>query len=429
MDRGMDKMTAQTAKATESAIPTPKIWTDQGIKAIKDTRPHRIDKCLYIRGSVSGSKRWVFRWRKDGKLRDMGLGSYGKAADQVSLAEARQLAVKYRAIVKAGKDPIHERDMELASNAPDQVPSFTECREQYIKTHAPSWSNPKHRQQWENTLKTYAEPVLGKLPVNLIGDDHVFDVLDAIWLEKTETAVRVRGRMEKVLAWAEAKGYRKGLPNPARRDGPLAHRLPAASKVKKVQHHKSLAYPELNPFIKELRKQSGVAAKALEFTILTAARTGEVIGAEWSEFDLDTGVWTVPAERMKANKPHRVPLSDPALKIVTAQQGQHETWVFPGAREGKHLSNMAMLEMLKGMSKDFTVHGFRASFKNWAAEQTNFPRQVVEFALAHVNKDTTEAAYLHSDLLEKRVPLMDQWEKHVNRKPPKGNVVAIKAKA
>jgi len=425
MDRGMDRMAAQAPTSTKPTIPTSKNWTDQGIKAITGTKPYRVDRCLYIRASDSGTKRWVFRWRKDGKLRDMGLGSYGKAEDQVSLAEARQLAAKYRAVVKQGKDPIIERDRELASNAPDKVPTFADCREQYIKAHSPSWSNPKHRQQWENTRKTYAEPLIGKLPVNQVDDDHVFSVLDAIWLTKTETAVRLRGRIEKVLAWAEAKGYRKGLPNPARRNGPLAVSLPKPSKIKKVKHHKSLTYPNVNAFIKDLRKQKGVSARAMEFTILTAARTGEVIGAQWSEIDFDSRVWTIPAERMKANKDHRVPLSDAAMKIISGQQGLHETWIFPGVRKGKHLSNTAMLELLKGMEKDFTVHGFRSTFKNWAAEQTNFPRQVVEFALAHVNKDTTESAYLHSDLLEKRVPLMDRWAKYCQTKAAKGSVTQI----
>ena len=429
MDKGMDTMAAHGSTAAKPPIPTSKNWTDQGIKSLKDPKPYRVDRCLYIRVSDTGAKRWVFRWRKDGKLRDMGLGSYGKAADQVTLADARQLAAKYRAFVKEGKDPIIERDREKAANSPDDVPTFSGCREAYIKAHAPAWSNPKHAQQWTNTLKTYAEPVIGKLPVNLVDDDHVYSILDAIWLDKTETAVRLRGRIERVLAWAEAKGYRKGLPNPARRDGPLAIALPKPSKIKKVQHHKSLPYPELNPFMKELRQQNGVAASALEFTILCCARTGETIGAEWSEFDLDTKVWTVPAERMKAKKPHRVPLSEAAIKVVEAQQGQDEKWVFPGLREGKHLSNMAMLSLLKDMGKDFTVHGFRSSFKNWAAERTNFPRQVVEFAMAHVNKDTTEAAYLHSDLLEKRLPLMDKWAKHCNTKPIKATVTKLKSKA
>ena len=421
-------MAAQTALKAKSGIPTAKNWTNQGIKALSGPKPYRVDRCLYIRVSDGGNKRWIFRWRKDGKLRDMGLGSYGPKADQVSLAEARKLAEKYRAVVKQGKDPIIERDRALAANAPDKVPTFTECRKAYITAHSPGWSNPKHVQQWTNTLKTYAEPTMGKLPVNLINDEHVFAVLDAIWLTKTETAVRLRGRIEKVLAWAEAKGYRKGLANPARRNGPLSVALPAPSKIRKVKHHKSLPYPALNPFINELRDQKGIAPRALEFSILTATRTGEIIGAEWSEVDFDSAVWTIPAERMKANKAHRVPLTDAALKVLKEQQELHDKWVFPGTREGKHLSNMAMLELLKGMEKDFTVHGFRSTFKNWAAERTNFPRQVVEFALAHVNRDTTEAAYLHSDLLEKRAPLMDQWAKHVNRTPPKGNIVSIKAK-
>ncbi len=423
-------MAPTTATKVKTAIPTSKNWTDQGIKALKVAKLYRIDRCLYLRVNERG-RYWIFRWRDrhTGKLRDLGLGFLGKLDDQFTLAEARVEAAKWRAVVKAGKDPIKERATSIKANAPDNVPTFAECREKYIKAHSPGWSNPKHVQQWTNTLKTYAEPTLGKLPVNLIDDEHVFAVLDAIWLTKTETAVRLRGRMEKVLAWAEAKGYRKGMMNPARRDGPLAVALPKPSQIRTVKHHASLPYPELNPFIKELRKQSGVSAKALEFTILTAARTGETIAAEWSEIDFDSAVWTVPAERMKAKKAHRVPLSDAALKVLKAQQGQHEKWIFPGIREGKHLSNTAMLELLKDMKTPVTVHGFRSSFKNWAAERANFPRQVVEFSLAHVNKDTTEAAYLHSDLLEKRVPLMDQWSKHVNKTPPKGNVVTIKAKA
>ena len=428
-------MTANLSATPESAIPTkPKNWTSQAIKALTGPKLYGVAQCLYIRVSESGAKHWVFRWRSDGTLRDMGIGSFGrgvgKGEDEIGLAEARDLARKYRKQVKDGGNPITERKKLKAEQkaAAGKIPTFTQAVTKYISLHKAGWKNPKHVAQWQSTLTTYAGPVIGDLYVNEITEDHIIKILETIWVTKTETASRLRGRLERVLDWATARKYREGL-NPARWKGNLDASFPKPSDLKKVTHHKSLPYPEIHGFIKELDKQSGVAAAAIKFTILTAARTGETIGAKWSEIDFDAAVWTVPPERMKArknsNKPHKVPLSAAAIKVLKGQQGQDETFVFPGIQEGKHMSNMAMLELLKGLKKDFTVHGFRSAFRTWAAEQTNFPRQVCEMALAHVNKDKVEDAYLDSDLLEKRVPLMDQWAKHCSRAPPKDNVVAI----
>lgn len=399
-------------------------WTHTGIKSLTDAKPHRVDKCLYIRVSDSGHKRWVFRWRDrtNSRLRDMGLGSF----PDVSLADAKAAASEHRKQIREGFDPIAERQRLTAEikAAAGKIPSFSEACEAYISAHEAGWKNEKHVAQWRSTLKTYAGPVIGDLPVHLISDEHIVKVLDPIWITKTETASRVRGRIERVLDWATARKYREGL-NPARWKGHLDTQFPAPSKLKKVKHHESLAYSDVYSFVKELEKQKGIAARALEFTILTAARTGEVIAAEWSEFDLKAAVWTIPADRMKAGKPHRVPLSKAAVGILKGQRGHDSKYVLPGIRDGKHLSNMAMLELLKDMDKDFTVHGFRSTFRNWAAERTSFPRDVCEASLAHTLKDKTEAAYLHSDLLEKRVAIMDRWSKHCLAKPTQSNITQL----
>ncbi|MGH8040594.1 MAG: tyrosine-type recombinase/integrase, partial [Rudaea sp.] len=276
--------------------------------------------------------------------------------------------------------------------------------------HKSGWKNEKHAAQWTSTLDTYAYPVIGKLPVAAIDTVLVMKVLEPIWTTKTETATRVRGRMESVLDWATVRGYRDGE-NPARWKGHLDHLLPKRSKVKKVQHHPALVYAKAPAFLSELRAQEGTAARALEFLILTACRTNEVIGARWNEFDLAEKTWTVPAERMKAGKEHRVPLSAQALKIIKDLRKQVQgEFVFPGLHEGNPLSNMAMLELLKRMERNaLTVHGFRSTFRDWVGETTNYPREVAEAALAHTIKDKAEAAYARGDLFAKRRRMFDDW--------------------
>ena len=286
--------------------------------------------------------------------------------------------------------------------------TFDEAARQFIESHQAGWKSDKHAGQWQATLSTYASPVFGKLPVRAVDTGLVMRVLKPLWSTKTETATRVRGRIEAVLSWAKVYGYREGE-NPAQWRGHLDHLLPKRSKVAEVEHHAALAYDALPDFMRDLRERDGVAALALEFTILTASRTSETLNATWAEFD--NALWIVPAERMKGGREHRVPLCERAIAIVremeTVKRGDY---VFPGARRGRPLSNMAMTLALRRMGRgDLTVHGFRSTFRTWSAERTNYPREVVEAALAHVIGDKTEAAYQRGDLLEKRRRLMDAW--------------------
>lgn len=267
----------------------------------------------------------------------------------------------------------------------------------------------KHRQQWENSLRAHVSPHLGKIHVRQIDTPLVLKALKPIWKTKTETASRIRERIERILSWATIRGYREG-DNPARWRGHLDEMLPKPAKVKKVRHHPALPFDEVSEFCAAVRVQKGTAARALEFTILTACRTGEVLGAQWSEIDFDGQVWTIPAERMKANRPHRVPLVPAMLSILKGQIGLDKILVFPGAKEGMPLSDMAMLVLLRRMDRnDITVHGFRSTFRDWAAEKTDYQREVAEMALAHMVGDATENAYRRSDLFEKRRQLMLEW--------------------
>lgn len=355
-------------------------------------------------------KSWCFRYhdRVTGRRREMGLGPL----IDVSLAEAREKASELRKMLLDGKDPLDERNRKRAEAkaAIASMITFDEAAERCIADKRPGWKNPKHTEQWVSTLGTYASPILGKLPVNDIDLALVRKVLDPIWTTKNETASRVRQRLESVLAWATVSGYRTG-DNPARWKGHLDHLLPKPSKVQKKEHFAALPYVEIGAFIQALRGQQGVASLAMEFTILTASRTGEVIGARWEEFDLEKGFWTVPAERMKAHKEHIVPLSPRAAQIVRElAQTKLGPWVFPGWKQGTHLSNMGMSKTLQRMNRtDITVHGFRSSFRDWAGEQTNYSRELIEHALAHKLKDKAEAAYARSTMPERRRGLMEAW--------------------
>jgi integrase len=366
---------------------------------------------LYLRVARNGSKSWAFRFTLNGKPREMGLGGLTK----VSLADARNKATEARRMLSDGYDPVTLRQEEEARRAAAEKQTaahsmtFDKCAEAYISAHEISWRNEKHRQQWRNTLTTYVSPVFGVTPVQNVDIDLVMKVIEPLWSVKTETARRVRGRIEVILDWARVRGYRTGE-NPARWRGNLDHLLPARSKVRAVKHHAALPYSEIGAFMQDLRKLEGASATALEFLILTVARTGEIIGARWPEIDLKNGIWIVPAVRMKSGREHRVPLSSAATAILKRMSASKNDYVFSGRSPGTPLSNMALLMTLGRMNRgNVTAHGFRSTFRDWAAECTNFPREVVEMALAHVIEDKTEAAYRRGDLFEKRRQLMGEW--------------------
>lgn len=384
---------------------------------------------LYFRMAPSGARGWIFRFALGGRTRDMGLGAY----PEISLATARDLAEKFRALVKEGVDPIERRRADRAAQrvASAKNLTFDECARAYIEDHEAGWRNAKHRAQWSSTLKRYASPVFGKLPVASIDAGLVMRVLKPIWSKKTETASRLRGRIESVLDWARVRGYRSGE-NPARWKGNLDHLLPAKSKVRQVQHHVALPYPEIGAFMADLRGCLDGAARALEFTILTAARTNETIGATRAEIDAREKAWNVPGVRMKGGKDHRVPLSKRAFAMleVNGGGGTKGEFLFEGRKRGGPLSNMAMLKLLDRLGRDdLTVHGFRSTFRDWAAECTNFPNEVVEMALAHAVDDKTEAAYRRGDLFEKRRRLMEAWETYCAKPSARGATIVSIRKA
>ncbi|NVJ93337.1 MAG: integrase arm-type DNA-binding domain-containing protein [Methylocystaceae bacterium] len=369
---------------------------------------------LYLQVTKSGAKTWIYRFMMEGRRRDMGLGP----VHTVSLAEARDEALNCRQLVRQGIDPIEKRKTERLSAKAEAVKTITfkECAENYIKAHEPSWKNAKHIAQWTSTLTTYVYPTFGALPVAEIDTGLIMKVIEPIWATKTETASRIRGRMEAILDWASVRKYRSGE-NPARWKGHLDHLLPSKSKLQKKKHHSALPYDQISDFISTLRKQNGTSARALEFTILTAARTSEVIEAVWSEIDFENKVWTIPAERMKAGREHRVPLSETALNILQKMaEIQTSDFVFPGNSKNRPLSNMAMLTVLRRMKRtDITVHGFRSTFRDWVAEKTGFAKEVAEMSLAHAVENKVEAAYRRGDLFEKRRTLMNQWEQQCTK--------------
>jgi integrase len=391
---------------------------------------------LYLRVTEDGAKNWVFRFMLNGRPRWMGLGP----VSLYGLQEARGRARDARRLRHEGIDPIETRRAARLRERLEaaKAMTFKQCAEAYIGSHRAGWRNAKHAGQWEATLTTYAYPAIGALPVQSVDTGLMLKVLEPIWTAKSETAGRVRGRIEAILDWAKARDYRSGE-NPARWRGHLDKLLPARSRVTKVEHHAALPYVELAGFIDGLRAQEGVAARALEFAILTAARTGETIGAKWSEINLTEKIWTVPAGRMKAGKEHRVPLSPRALAILKEMDAVRrvgdppagpDEFVFPGGKTGKPLSNMAFLMLLRRMGRDdLTAHGFRSTFRTWAAERTKFPREIAETALAHAVGDDTERAYQRGELLEKRRRLMDAWADFCSKPPASGNVVSLRASA
>jgi integrase len=380
--------------------------------AVKNAKPgrHADGGGLHLLVKETGARSWVYRFMLKGKARDLGLGAAGP--DGISLASARDQASALRLKVKAGIDPLEERQREasealaFAQAAKIAGVTFRAVAEAYIGANEASWRNDKHRQQWRNTLATYVYPVMGELPVAQIGTAHVLRILEPIWQAKPETASRIRGRIETVLDAAKARGYREGE-NPARWRGHIAQILPARSRLTRG-HHKAMLYDAVPEFIAKLRMREAVAALALEFAILTATRTGEVIGATWLEVDLDKAIWTIPATRMKAGKEHRVPLSPRAVVILQTVKPLEGGCLFPAVKGGA-ISSMAMSMLLRRMDVDVTVHGFRSSFRDWAAECTGYAHEVAEMALAHVIGNKAEAAYRRGDLFDKRRRLMADW--------------------
>lgn len=389
------------------------------VQTLKSPGRHADGAGLYLIIDTSGSKRWAFiyRDRKTQKLREMGLGGL----QAVSLAQARDKATEVRASLAGGVDPIAARREAERDRG---VPTFSKMAELVIESMSPTWRNPKHRDQWEMTTTRYCKDI-ADTPVDQISTDDVLKILQPVWQRIPETAGRLRGRIEKILDAAKAKGYRSGE-NPARWRGHLDHLLPARAKLTRG-HHAAMPFQEVPEFIARLREQTAIAPLALEFAILTAARTGEVLGASWEEIDLDKAIWTVPAGRMKAARVHRVPLSKRAVAILAEMRKiAEEGYVFPGQQPSKPLSSMSLIAVLRRMKLGhFTPHGFRSAFRDWCGECTSFPREVAEAALAHTLSDKTEAAYRRGDALEKRRKLMEAWANHCQPQSNK-NVVALR---
>ena len=385
---------------------------------------------LYLQVGTGAARSWIYRFKLHNRQRDLGLGS----AAAIPLKRARELAAAARQLRAEGIDPLAVREEKRAAERIDSIKraSFKECAEKYQAAHEGGWKNAKHRQQWRNTLATYAYPIIGPLPVQDINTSLVLEVLEPIWRQKPETASRVRGRIETVLDYASARGIRQG-DNPARWRGHLAHMLPAPSKVREVRHHPAMPYGELPAFIKGLRQRPSISARALEFLILTVARAGEAVHPRWSEINKNDRVWTVPAGRMKGRKEHRVPLSADAVAVLESlphDDDRLHDWVFPGLRGSLTEAALDKILALMGDWRDrdgrsVTVHGFRSTFRDWAAETTAYPNHVVEMCLAHTIGDKVEAAYRRGDLFEKRRRLMDEWAKYCSGSAASGNNVVV----
>jgi integrase len=399
---------------------------------VKNAKPgrHADGGGLHLLVKESGARSWVYRFMLRGQSRDIGLGA-AAGPGAVSLSAARDAADELRRKVKAGIDPLEERRraaaeaMAAAQAAEIAGITFRAVAEAYITANEDGWRNSKHRQQWRNTLSTYVYPEIGDLPVADIGTPHVLKILEPIWKAKPETASRVRGRLETVLDAAKARGYRTGE-NPARWRGHIAQILPARSRLTRG-HHKALPYAAVPAFVADLRQREALAALALEFAILTATRTNEVLGATWDEVDLGRAVWSIRGDRMKAGREHRVPLSPRALQILVSLKPLSKHWLFPTSNGGK-LSAMAMSMLLRRMKIDATVHGFRSSFRDWAAECTGYAHEVCEMALAHTIGNKAEAAYRRGDMFEKRCRLMADWASYCGTLHATGsNVTPLRA--
>lgn len=390
---------------------------------VKNAKPgrHADGLGLYLLVKPDGRKTWLFRYRDriTGKLRDKGLGP----TTTRSLEEAREAAAQCRKQLLDGLDPIDLQREEFKAKAAEHAKrvTFGQCVDRYLEAHRDAWRNAKHSAQWRSTLDTYAAKLL-PLPVAHVDTALVVDCLSPIWKTKTETATRTRQRIEAVLDWATARHYRQGE-NPARWRGHLKNLLASPAKLKKAKHRPraALPYAEIAPFIEDLRARDGQAARALELQILTATRPGEATAAKWGEFDLAHKVWTIPAERMKAGKEHRIPLSAPALALLK-KLPQGDGFLFPG-RGDQPMTTAAPMKLLKELRPGMTAHGFRSSFRDWAGEVSNHPREVIEHALAHQLKDKAEAAYARGTLFDKRARLMDDWARWCETKPRVGGKV------
>ena len=390
---------------------------------------------LILNVTMYGSRSWLLRYQVGGRRRDLGLGSY----PSVTLAQARELAREARLKLARGIDPVADAQRLRAQlvQAMQSHLTFAEAAAKYVEAHERGWKNVKHVAQWRSTLVNYANPVIGKVPVADVDVGMVLKVIEPMWASKTETANRVRSRMESVLDWAVARGYRKDA-NPARWKGLLDKLLPAPAKLTKTVHHRAMPYEELPKFLSLLRSVEGNGALALQFQILTACRSGEVRGARWDEINLEQQLWVVPADRMKAQKEHRVPLSDAAIQLLKNQRAVVSDsclYVFPGYRAsadpetGAPLSNMTLTAVLRRLNVDAVPHGFRSTFRDWAAEKTHYANEVAEMALAHTIASKVEAAYRRGDLLEKRRSLMQDWAdyamQHVAANEPDTNTSEV----
>jgi integrase len=379
------------------------------IKALTTTGRYGDGGGLWLQVRDADRRSWLFRYKQHGRSHWMGLGPL----DLVTLAAAREKARDCRRLLLDGLDPLTKKRADNAALSPGQT--FRDVAGLYIAAHEAGWRNPVHRAQWRSTLDSYVYPIFGSLPVAAVATGDVMRALEPIWREKAETASRLRGRVESVLDYATARGWRSG-DNPARWRGHLANLLPARSAISRVEHHAALPFTDIKAFMVALRQQQGTAALALQFTILTASRTGETIGAKWSEFS--GAIWTVPAERMKAHVEHRVPLSPAAVAILESmaplRPATGDSFLFPGRKADSGLSNMALIAVLRRMNRgDLTTHGFRSTFRDWIGETTGYPREVAETALAHTLRDKVEAAYRRGDLFAKRVELMSEWATYI----------------
>ncbi|WP_086382284.1 tyrosine-type recombinase/integrase [Caballeronia sordidicola] len=409
----------------------PKIAKELGALAVSRLTTPGLHMVGHIPGlalqvTASGSRSWILRTMVGGKRREIGLGPY----PAVGLKDAHIKAQAKRNDIEAGIDPVLARKEAasrlLASQALEIT--FEDAAKRFMKAKSSEWSNVKHGEQWKNTLAEYAYPVLGKMMVRHINREHVLLVLEPIWTSKTETASRLRGRIENVLDWARVKGFRSG-DNPAAWRGNLDHLLSKPSKTKIVRNHPALPIEEMGDFMVALRLMKSAAARCLEFAILTAARSGEARGATWGEFDLDKGIWSVPADRMKAKKEHRIPLSEAAIAVVKGMPKIKDCDLVFASPTGKVLSDMTLLAILRRSELEATPHGFRSTFRDWAGEYTNYPRELAEVALAHVKGDSSEAAYWRGDVLDRRRRMMSDWAAFIAMPLPKGAVIPMQRHA
>lgn len=386
----------------------------QKIKAAKPGR-HGDGRGLFLYVKPSGTRSWMLRYQVQGRRRDLGLGAY----PDVTLAMARERATEARQLIANGEDPIAKKQQAKPK-------TFKDAALELIASKRHGWKNAKHAAQWTSTLESYVFPKIGQVQVSKIETADVISTLTPIWSDKPETANRVRQRIEAVIDYASALGIRTG-DNPARWRGHLDHLLPKPKKVRAVKHHAALSHADIADFMSELSTRTGIAAQALGFTILTAARSGETRGMTWGEVDIEKAMWTIPAQRMKAAKEHRVPLSNAAIALIGPRRVGNALVFESEARPGKPISDMSMTAVLRRMKRDdITVHGFRSTFRDWAGETTGFPREVIEAALAHGIKNKAEAAYARSDLFDKRRLLMEAWANTTASEPQPGNVVLMK---